>query len=546
LIACLLTGGCTSLPEYLQNGLKVGPNYGRPPAPVARDWIDAADKRVRSDSDDLSAWYTVFKDPVLDSLICSAYQQNLTLREAGSRVLQARDQLAIATGNFFPQTQDMTSHYTRNAVSTRTANHSNVSSQFFSQWDYGFHLAWELDFWGRFRRAIESANASLDASVEDYDGVLVTLLGDVATNYVQLRTFERRIEYTRANVQLQRETLKIVEARFKAGTTTKLDVVQARSTLEQTEALIPELEISLRQTNNQLCILLGIPPEELGAKLGSAPIPTAPAEVAAGIPADLVRRRPDVRRAERQAAAQSAQIGVAETDFYPHISITGTIGYSAQQIKDLFRSAALVGVIGPSFQWNILNYGRILNNVRLQDARFQELVAVYQNTVLTAAQEVENGLVTFLRAQQRTQFQAASVDDAKEAVTIALGQYQAGTIDFTRVTQLEQNLVLLQDTLAQARGEIALGLIQVYRALGGGWEIRLTGCEPAVLPLSSEPGKAREILPSPTPQLTSVQAKPAATETPSESKFEIQESKFEIRNKSKSRNPEFETKRIQD
>jgi len=178
--------------------------------------------------------------------------------------------------------------------------------------------------------------------------------------------------------------------------------------------------------------------------------------------------------------------------------------------------------------------------------RFQELVAVYQNTVLTAAQEVENGLVTFLRAQQRTQFQAASVDDAKEAVTIALGQYQAGTIDFTRVTQLEQNLVLLQDTLAQARGEIALGLIQVYRALGGGWEIRLTGCEPTVLPLPSEPGKAREILPPPTPQLTSVQAKPAVTETPSESKFEIQESKFEIRNKSKSRNPEFETKRIQD
>src|SRR5713101_6797469 len=479
----MLTGGCTSLSEYLQNGLKVGPNYGRPPSPVARDWCGAADKRVRSDSDDLSAWYTVFKDPVLDSLICSAYQQNLTLREAGSRVLQARDQLAIAVGAFSPQTQDITGDYTRNAVSTKVANRSNVSSQFFSQWDYGFHLAWELDFWGRFRRAIESANASLDASVEDYDGVLVTLLGDVATNYVQLRTFEQRIEYTGAKVELQRETLKVVEARFKAGTTTKLDVAQARSTLEQTEATIPELEISLRQFNNQLCILLGIPPEELGAKLGSAPIPTAPAEVAAGIPADLLRRRPDVRRAERQAAAQSAQIGVAEADLYPHIAITGTIGYSAQQLKDFFRSAALVGSVGPSFQWNILNYGRILNNVRLQDARFQELVAVYQNSVLTAAQDVENGLVTFLRAQERTKFQAASVDDAEDAVKIALGQYQAGTIDFTRVTQLEQNLVLLQDTLAQARGEIALGLIQVYRALGGGWQIRLTGCEPTPLPL---------------------------------------------------------------
>ena len=505
LVSCMLIGGCTSLSEYLQNGLKVGPNYGRPPAPVAEDWIDAADKRVRSNPHDVSAWYTVFKDPVLDSLVCSAYQQNLTLREAGSRVLQARAQLAIAAGNFFPQRQDMTGDYTRNAVSTQIANHSNVSSKFFSQWDYGFHLAWELDFWGRFRRAIESASAGLDASVEDYDGVLVTLLGDVATNYVQLRTLEQRIEYARANVQLQRETLKIVEEREKAGTYTRLDVVQARSTLEQTEALIPELLISLRQTNNRLCILLGIPPEELGPKLGSAPIPTAPAEVAAGIPADLLRQRPDVRRAERQAAAQSAQIGVAEADLYPHIAITGTIGYSAQQFKDLFRSAALVGAVGPSFQWNILNYGRILNNVRLQDARLQELLTVYQNTVLTAAQDVENGLVTFLRAQQRAQFQAASVADAEEAVKIALkNQWPAGLIDFTRVTQLEQNLVQVQDTLAQARGEIGLGLIQVYRALGGGWQIRLTGCEPTALPLPSEPDKAPEILPSPTPQSTPV------------------------------------------
>ena len=259
--------------------------------------------------------------------------------------------------------------------------------------------------------------------------------------------------------------------------------------------------ISLRQTNNQLCILLGIPPEELGPKLGSAPIPTAPTEVAAGIPADLLRRRPDVRRAERQAAAQSALIGVAEADFYPHIAITGTIGYSAQHLKDLFRSASLAGAVGPSFQWNILNYGRILNNVRLQDARLQELLIVYQNTVLTAAQDVENGLVIFLRAQQRAQFQAASVADAEEAVKIALkNQWPAGLIDFTRVTQLEQNLVQVQDTLAQARGEIGLGLIQVYRALGGGWQIRLTGCEPSALPLPAEPGKAREILPSPTPQ----------------------------------------------
>jgi NodT family efflux transporter outer membrane factor (OMF) lipoprotein len=329
--------------------------------------------------------------------------------------------------------------------------------------------------------------------------VLVTLLGDVATNYVQYRITEQRIKYAQENVDLQRETLKIVEARFKVGTTSELDVAQAKSTLEQTEATIPEFQIALRQASNQLCILLGIPPEELRARLGEAPIPTTPAEVVAGIPADLLRRRPDVRRAERQAAAQSAQIGVAEAEFYPRISITGTFEYSAEFFKDLWRPQALAGNVGPTFTWNILNYGRILNNVRLQDARLQELVATYQNTVLNAGKEVENGLVTFLRAQQRTKLQAASVDDAARAVKIGLAQYKAGTVDFTRVTQLEVTVAQLQDTLALAQGEIATGLIQVYRALGGGWQIRLTGCDPASLARLGEPHAPGETLPAPHP-----------------------------------------------
>jgi NodT family efflux transporter outer membrane factor (OMF) lipoprotein len=479
LLASVLMCGCTTLEEYIDNGFKVGPNYGRPPAPVAKDWIDAADVRVRKESDDLSKWWTVFNDPVLASLVCSAYQQNLSLREAGFRVLEARAQLCIDVGNLFPQTQTASGDYTRLALSRETANRflGTGVKRWFAQWDYGFNLRWELDFWGRFRRAVEADEATLNASVENYDDVLVTLLGDVATNYTQLRTLEQRIKYAQQNVDLQRATLTIVEGRFKAGTTNELDVVQARSTLEQTEAQIPELEISLRQTSNQLCILLGIPPEDLQARLGPAPIPIAPAEVAVGIPADLLRRRPDVRRAERQAAAQSAQIGVAEAEFYPHMALNGTITYSAEHFKDLFREQALAGNVGPSFTWNILNYGRILNNVRLQDARFQELVATYQNTVLRAQQDVGNGLVMFLRAQQRTKLQAASVDDAEKAVKIALAQYTAGAIDLTRVTLLEQTLVQLQDTLAQARGEVAMGLIQVYRALGGGWQIRCTGCE---------------------------------------------------------------------
>jgi NodT family efflux transporter outer membrane factor (OMF) lipoprotein len=511
--------GCTSFEDYVHNGFKVGPNYCRPPVPVARDWIDASDARVKERPEDLSLWWQVFNDPVLNSLISGAYRQNLSLREAGTKILQARAQLGIAVGNFFPQTQTMKGVYTWNAISTEVANRalaqigtptSGQLKRFYGEWDYGFNLAWELDFWGQFRRAIESSTASLDASVENYDAMLVTLLGDVATYYVQVRTYQQRIEYAQANVRLLRETLRIAEGRFKAGTTDELDVDQAQSTLAQTEATIPALEIGLRQANNQLCVLLGIPPEDLQRYIGKAPIPAAPAEVAVGVPMELIRRRPDVRQAERQAAAQSAQIGVAEAALYPQISIASgttplTVGYSAEFFKDLFRPTAFVGSIGPTFTWNILNYGRLLNNVHAQEASYQNLVATYQNTVLTAQQDVENGLVTFLQAQEETKFQAVNVQYAAKAVRIALAQYQAGTIDFTRVTQLEQTLVTAYDLLAQARGQIALGLIQTYRALGGGWELghQPDGCgdvaQAGPVPGPAPPSSGEVQLPAPTP-----------------------------------------------
>ena len=477
--------GCTSLTDYVHNGFKVGPNYAKPAAPVAKNWIDADDARVKTDEVDLSRWWTVFNDPALNSLICTAYHQNLTLREAGFRILEARAQLDIDTGNLFPQTQQATGSYTRNANSRNTANSTFIQHRFYSQTNFGFNLAWELDFWGRFRRAIEADDATLDANVENYDSALVTLLGDIATNYNQMRTVEQQIKYAQDNVQVQRDTLTIVEARFKASTTSELDVDQARSTLAATEAAIPEFEISLRESVNELCILMGMPPEELRLRLGPGNIPAEPTEVVVGIPADLIRQRPDVRAAERNLAAQSAQIGVAESEFYPHISILGNIGYSAQATSHLFTPGSLNGMAGPSFTWNILNYGRILNGVRLQDYRFQELLATYQQTVLMANQDAENGMVTFLRGQERTRFQAESVDQAKKAVQIALVQYKAGTVDFTTVTQVEQTLVAQQNTLAIAQGEIATGLIQVYRALGGGWEIRINGCQETLQPPGS-------------------------------------------------------------
>ena len=247
-----------------------------------------------------------------------------------------------------------------------------------------------------------AAKANLDASVENYDAVLVTLLGDVAQYYVTMRQSQEQIELARQNVKLQRDVLKIVQARFEAGTVTELDVAQQQTTLSQTEAQIPAFEIQLRQAQDQLCTLLGIPPTDLQARLGQRPIPTAPTEVVVGIPAQLLERRPDIRSAERAAAAQAQQIGIAQADLYPHISITGTLGYSAQNASQLFTPAAFNGSVGPSFTWNILNYGRLANNVRLQDAKFQQTLLDYRTAVLTANQEAEDGLVAFLKSQEQT------------------------------------------------------------------------------------------------------------------------------------------------
>jgi NodT family efflux transporter outer membrane factor (OMF) lipoprotein len=314
----------------------------------------------------------------------------------------------------------------------------------------------------------------------------------VASNYVRYRVLEQQLAYTRAQVKLQTGILQIAKAKFQGGQVSELDLDQAQANLSATEVLIPQLEISLREVNDQLCVLLGLPPEDLKAKLGAAAIPTAPTSVGVGIPADLLRRRPDVRRAEREAAAQCAMIGVAEADFYPHISLNATWGWAAQDLKDLFAHNSFRGSIGPQFHWEILNYGRILNNVRVQDARFQELVAHYQHAVLRANGEVENGLARFLKAQDERRKAKDSVAAQQAAVKVAIDQYEGGIADFNRVAVVAEQLVSRQNQLAQTEGEIALGLIQVYRALGGGWQIR---CDTKASPATSAIPSGTLILP---------------------------------------------------
>jgi NodT family efflux transporter outer membrane factor (OMF) lipoprotein len=515
-LVALVVSGCTSPGDYLRNRFKVGPEYCSPPAPTAEHWIDAADVRVREDPEDQNRWWTVFNDPVLNSLIVDAYQQNLTLGQAGFRVLQARAQLGIAIGELFPQQQTATGSYTALGRSIASVNGPFFGQRYFSQWQLGFNLAWELDFWGRFRRAVEAADAQLSASVEDYDDVLVTLLGDVATNYVLARVAQDQIELVRANASLQREILRIVQARFDAGRVSELDVDQAKSTLAQTEAQVPLLEINFRRACNRLCVLMGMPPEQLQERLGQRSIPSPPPHVIAGIPAQLLARRPDVRRAERLVAAQSEEIGIAEADLYPAISISGNLGLQAVRFSRLLSSKAFAGSEGPSFQWNLLNYGRIANNIRFQDARFQELVLAYQQTVLLAAEEVEDGVVTFLRQQERAKLLEESVINAQKAVNVVIAQYKVGTVDFNRVALIEQDLVTQQDLLAQAQGQIALGMIQVYRALGGGWQVRLESEDDlaAVGPTEAQEPPTRRAIPDFLEQPGSAPLPPAKPSAP--------------------------------
>ena len=394
----------------LSGCMKVGPDFVRPDTSVSSNWLDEGDKRISSRPADYRSWWHAFNDPVLDRLIDTAYRQNLSLRIAGVRVLEARAQLGVAVGSLYPQTQQGFGSYYYERVSQAGLFSGSLVDPKYQQAEFGLTAAWELDFWGRFRRNVQSADATWVATVADYDNALVSLTGDVANSYVTIRTLEKRIDVARQNVETQIENLRIAQVRFDVGTTTQRDLEQAKTQLNDTKATVPTLQSQLRQAKNALSVLLGVPPEHLKELLGGpSDIPAPPPQIAIGIPADLIRRRPDIRSAEYQAAAQSAQIGVAKADLFPAFALNGTFGFLSTNIRgvkmaDIFRYDSREYTAGPSFAWNILNYGRITGNVRVQDARFQQLIITYQNTVLQAQQEVEDALSAFLRAEERARF----------------------------------------------------------------------------------------------------------------------------------------------
>ena len=477
-LALALTG-CTSPSEYVHNGFKVGPNYSRPAAPIAEHWIDEGKPGLSTRSVEASRLVDRLprSGPERHDLLCGQPEPE---RHAGRFPRSSTRPAAASVGELFPQTQTFHGAYQHQAVSIKVANRAATPQRFFSNWNYGFPPAWELDVWGKFAGSSSSPRTSSMPPSRTTTG-LVTLLGDVANEYVQLRTLQAQLAYTLLNVKLQEEILSICKTRFRRW------VRQQRRAGRRSGHHHPganpapwcrSSEMQIRKAANRLCVLMGVPPEDLLKELCARPDPQRSARGLRRHPGELLNRRPDVREAEREAAAESARIGEKEAELYPAVSLSGTLGWSSEYFPDLFNAGALDGAIAPAYSWKILDDGRIINQVAARTARFQEAATAYQQKVLTAAEEAENGIVTFLKAHQRVQHLEKSVEAARKAADIAKTQYSAGTVDFNRVAVLLQNLVDRQNLLAQAQGEVAQGVVMVYRALGGGLQVRLDGCPP--------------------------------------------------------------------
>src|SRR4051812_17463544 len=469
-----------------QSACAVGPDFKRPEAEVGQRWL-ATDPRLATETAADSLWWKAFNDPALDRLIDLAFRQNLPLQIAGLRIVEARAQFGVATGRQFPQTQALTANVTAIGLTQPIADVLMINRNLLN-YQAGFDAAWELDFWGKYRRGVESEAAVLLASVADYHAALVSLTAEVARTYVAMRTSEVLIRQAQENAKIQEEALAVAEARFKNGATSELDPTQATALLESTRATIPQLEAVLQQRRNALATLLGQPAGSVGALLGGAQtIPEPPPKVAVGVPAEMLRRRPDIRAAEMAAAAQCARIGVAKSELFPSFSLLGSIGLNAFNkgpgSHTLFSTSSIFYSVGPAINWPFFNYGRLTNAVRVEDARFQETLVAYRDTVLRAAQEVEDALAGFLNAQRAQTSEQKAVTAALRAVELSLVQYREGAADYQRVLDAERSLLQEQNRSAEQTSSVATNLVALYKALGGGWEVR--GGQP-VVPVETE------------------------------------------------------------
>ncbi len=470
---CRIFGGLAVLAPLFIAGCAVGPDYVPPETEMPDQWASAVVEELADEEPDLEQWWTAFNDPQLSELIDRATESNKNLQVAVIRVTEARALRGIANADFFPQLGAGGS-YSRSQSSENTALGSSLpgGSDPVDNWNLGFDAAWEIDVFGRVQRSVESAEADIEASIEDYRDVLVSLYAEVAVNYVEIRSLQARLDYARANVVSQTESVSITRDRFSAGLTSALDVAQAEGNLASTESSIPSLEMSLVAALNRLAVLLGENPGALNEELQTVrEIPEASVEIAMGMPAELLRRRPDVRRAERLLAAQTARIGVATADLYPSFSLPGFLGLESEDLGDLFSGESLTWNLSPGFQWKIFSAGKIRNRIKVEEARTEQALLRYEQSILLALEEVENAMVAYDRERVRRDHLSDSVDASQRSVEMVRTQYTSGLTNFQNVLDSQRSLFNRQDELASSEGRVVQNLIALNKALGGGWSL---------------------------------------------------------------------------
>ncbi len=458
--AIFLISGCT----------KVGPDYVPPKPSVPDQWSKKVTKGLATGNADLRNWWKTLKDPTLDGLIKQATKGNLDLKVAFARIKETRARLGIATGDRFPDLNASGFLERSRESKGTTPTISRPVERVDTFYGTGLDASWEIDFWGRIARSIESADADLSASFENYRDALVLLFAEIAQSYVDVRTLQKRIQLARKNVDTQRGSLGLAKARFEAQLAPELDIQQAELNLANTEQLIPRLQSQLARAIHRLSVLLGKHPSTLYPKLSKPKdIPPPPKTVLVGVPRDVVRQRPDIRAAERALAAQNALVGVATAALYPQFTLSGTFAYETAS-SGLFDRDNEVWAIGPSFRWNIFDGGRVRNNIRLEEASTARVLVSYEQTVLNALEEVENAMVGYSRERERSQVLRRAVTASENSVKLVKVLYTSGLTDFQNVFDSERTLAEQDDSLAQSEGEAIQQLISIYRALGGGWQ----------------------------------------------------------------------------
>jgi len=445
-------------------GCAVGPEYRKPDIDMPVTYLSrsaVAEAPARDNYEALAKWWTHLDDPILVRLIDAAVVNNFDIKKAESRLKEARYRRQISRADLVPS-------LSTSGSASRRYNGKTEDTQ--NSFQVGLDSSWELDIFGGTRRKIEAFQAQYEAAREDLRSVLVSLTAEVAINYVQLRTFQKRLIWTENNLQLQQETLDLTQLKFAIGLGNGLDVDRAAYNLASTRAQIPSLQSGMDELRNRLAVLLGEWPGEFAELLSApGPIPASELEIGIGIPADLLRRRPDIRRAERLLAAQTAQIGAAEAEAYPSFNLQGSLGYESLALSGLISPANFAAGILSGISWPIFQGGAIRNNIKVQTSLQEQALLDYETAIYQAVEEVENALYALAREHERMRHLEVATKSAEEAADVALQQYEAGLSDFQNVLETQRSLTNFQDQLAQSRGAATLDLISLYKALGGGW-----------------------------------------------------------------------------